>query len=153
MPAWLRRALFVAGAVWTFPNTLAGLLLGVPALACGARLRCSDEAIVFVDYPWGPGGALALGNVIVCTSPSLDVRCLSYAERAGLCRPSGTTLRLGDHERAHVRQAMVLGVFYLPAYLLCGGIGAHNRFEQAADRHAATGHGWWPWPRPDTTVR
>ena len=51
----------------------------------------------------------------------------------------------GDHERAHVYQAMALGVFFLPLYFLYGGISARNRFEQAADRYAETGRGWWPW--------
>jgi hypothetical protein len=37
---------------------------------------------------------------------------------------------------------------FLPAYFLCGGISWRNRFEQAADRYAQTGSGWWPWPRP-----
>jgi hypothetical protein len=53
---------------------------------------------------------------------------------------------LGDHERAHVYQYMALGPLFLPLYFLCGGISHRNRFEQAADRYALTGKGWWPWP-------
>ncbi|HEY2346275.1 MAG TPA: hypothetical protein VGH80_10385 [Xanthomonadaceae bacterium] len=145
MNRWLRRAAFVFGVAWAAPNTLLGLALGVPSLLFGARLRIGDGALVFVRYPWGPGGALALGNTILCTHETLDRPCTSYAERFGLCPPTGITQRLGDHERAHVHQAMALGVFFLPLYFLCGGISARNRFEQAADRYAATGHGWWPW--------
>jgi hypothetical protein len=57
-------------------------------------------------------------------------------------------VRLGDHERAHVYQYLALGPLFLPLYFLCGGISWRNRFEQAADRYAQTGKGWWPWPRP-----
>ena len=47
-----------------------------------------------------------------------------------------------------VLQYMVLGPLFLPLYLACGGVSVRNRFEQAADRYAHTGAGWWPWPRP-----
>lgn len=153
MNRWLRRALFVSGVVWTVPNTLLGLLVGLPALALGARMRAGDGALVFLRCPYGPGGALTLGNVIVCTHDSLDGRCMSYAERHRLCAPTGVTMRLGDHERAHVLQAMALGALFLPLYLLCGGISPRNRFEQAADRYALSGHGWWPWPRATEASR
>ena len=140
-----RRLLWLPGILWALPNTLAGLLLGLPALAFGATLKISDGALVFLHYPWGSGGALALGNVIVCTHPTLDYSCRTYAERFGVREAGGALHRLGDHERAHVHQAMVLGVFFLPLYFLCGGISARNRFEQAADRYAETGRDWWPW--------
>jgi len=145
MKSWMRRALFVPGAVWALPNTILGLLLGLPAVLFGALLRVSDGALVFLNYPWGAGSALTLGNTILCTHSTLDGSCRSYAERFGLCTPGGALLRLGDHERAHVYQAMVLGVFFLPIYFMCGGISARNRFEQAADRYAETGRGWWPY--------
>jgi hypothetical protein len=150
MKAWMRRALFVPGAIWALPNTILGLLLGLPALPFGARLRISDGALVFLRYPWGRGGALTLGNAILCTHATLDGLCCSYAERFGLCPPGGAWHRLGDHERAHVYQAMALGAFFLPLYFMCGGISARNRFEQAADRYAETGRGWWPWNRVRT---
>ena len=151
MKSWMRRALFVPGAIWALPNTLLGLLIGLPALLFGARLRICDGALVFLRYPWGPGGALTLGNTMLCTHITLDVTCKSYAERFGLCAPSGTHHRLGDHERAHVYQAMALGIFFLPLYFLCGGISARNRFEQAADHYAQTGRGWWPWSRAQSS--
>ena len=87
--------LFLFGVLWALPNTLMGLLLGLPALPFGARLRISDDALVFLRYPWGPGSALALGNVILCTHATLDGRCASYAERFGLCPPGGALHRLG----------------------------------------------------------
>lgn len=142
---WLGRAL---GIAWTLFNTVPGLLVGLAAMPFGARagLRRRDLAIVFDDVPWGPGGALTLGNVILHTGGSIDCDCLTYAHRAGLCEHPA--VRLADHEAAHVRQYMVLGPLFLPVYFLCGGIDVRNRFERAADRYALTGRGWWPWPAP-----
>lgn len=144
-----RRAILLAlGAAWTLPNTAVGLLLGALGMVGGARARWQpvELAVVFNRYPWGPGGALTLGNVILNTGPALQVACLTYACRAGLA--STPPVVLADHERAHVLQYMVLGPLFLPLYLLCGGVSVRNRFERAADRYAATGRGWWPWPTP-----
>lgn len=134
------------GALWTLPNTLAGLLAGAAGLAFGARAHVNRRecAIVFHRWPWGPGGAMTLGNVILHTGDSLDSRCATYAHRAGWCEDPD--ISLGDHERAHVFQYMALGPLFLPLYFLCGGINVRNRFERSADRYALTGQGWWPWP-------
>jgi hypothetical protein len=141
----LRWPGLVLGSIWTLPNTLLGLLLGAAGMARGALPRISDGAIVFHRYPWGPGGALTLGQVILHTGESLDVTCRTYAARAGLSPAEDCiTVRLGDHERAHVYQYLLLGPLFLPLYAICGGVSAHNRFERAADRYAAGG-GWWPW--------
>ena len=56
-------------------------------------------------------------------------------------------INIGDHERAHVYQYMVLGPLFLPLYLAFGGVSVRNRFERAADRYAQTGRGWWPFRR------
>lgn len=135
----------VLGMLWTVPNTLVGLLAGLAGVAFGARARLNrrDCALVFHRWPWGPGGAMTLGNVILHTGDSLDTTCATYSHRAGLCEERAIVL--GDHERAHVYQYMVLGPLFLPLYLLCGGISVRNRFEQSADRYALTGRGWWPW--------
>lgn len=134
----------MAGAVWTLPNTLLGLVVGLPGLLAGARMRWSrhDCALVFHHWPWGPGGALTLGMVVLHTGYTLDAACLTYEHRAGRCLHP--PVRLGDHERAHVFQYMTLGPLFLPVYLLCGGVGVHNPFERAADCYALHGHGWWP---------
>jgi hypothetical protein len=139
------RAAQVVGALWAAPLTLAGLLAGLAAWPLGARPRFSDAALVFHHFPLGPGGALTLGNVILHTGASLDEVARTYA-----CRAHGgdDCVRIGDHERAHVYQYLVLGILFLPLYFACGGVSARNRFEQAADRYALTGKGWWPWPRP-----
>ncbi len=145
MPRWVLRALQVLGAAWTLPNTVLGLFVGVLSLAFGAHVHASarDLAIVFHRVPWGPGGALTLGNVILHTGESLDSQCITYAHRAG--HGEEPWILLADHERAHVFQYMVLGALFLPLYLLSGGVSVRNRFERAADRYAQTGRGWWPW--------
>ena len=145
---WLLRPLQVLGLAWTLPNTALGLLAGAVALAGGARVRASarELALVFDGVPWGPGGALTLGNVILHTGESLDSPCVTYAHRAGLREEP--RILIGDHVRAHVFQYMALGPLFLPLYFLFGGVHVRNRFERAADRYALTGRGWWPWPRP-----
>jgi hypothetical protein len=145
MPRTFDIAVGVLGVLWTLPNTLAGLLAGCAGVACGARLhvRRRELALVFHRMPWGPGGALTLGNVILHTGDSLDAPCATYAHRAG--HAVEPAIVLADHERAHVFQYMALGPLFLPLYFACGGIGVRNRFERAADRYAHSGHGWWPW--------
>lgn len=138
------------GVVWASPYTLAGLVAGMAALALGARVTFSDAALVFHHVPFGPGGALTLGNVILHTGKTLDETAPTYA-----CRAHGGTdcVRIGDHERAHVYQYLVLGPLFVPLYFAFGGVSASNRFEQAADRYAMTGRGWWPWPRPQAGAK
>ena len=134
----------LAGASWTLPNTLVGLLAGVAGMPLGARACWNQRelALVFHHWPWGPGGAITLGNVILHTGESLDSNCSTYEHRAGRCvHPA---IVLGDHERAHVYQYMVLGPLFLPVYLACGGVSVRNPFERAADRYALIGRGWWP---------
>lgn len=143
MHSLARTGLFALGMLWALPLTLVGLLVGLLALALGAKVKHSDAALVFHRVPFGPGGALTLGNVILHTGESMDESATTYA-----CAARGSRdecVRIGDHERAHVYQYLALGLFFLPLYFACGGISARNRFEQAADRYALTGRGWWPW--------
>lgn len=143
-PAW-RLALLGLGALWTLPNTAIGIVAGLAGLVFGAHAhwRPGDCALVFHRWPWGPGGAITLGNVILHTGDSLDSPCATYAHRAG--HADEPHVLLADHERAHVYQYMVLGPLFLPLYLACGGVSVRNRFERAADHYARTGSGWWPW--------
>lgn len=138
------RILQGLGALWTAPNTLIGLVAGLAGMLAGARASWNqrDLAVVFREWPWGPGGAITLGNVILHTGPVLDVPCRTYAHQAGEC--TEPVIGLHHHERAHVYQYLVLGPLYLPVYLLCGGVSARNPFERAADVYAMTGRGWWP---------
>ena len=141
----MRTVWMLLGATWAVPNTLLGLLAGIAGMAFGAHAHWSrrELAIVFNAMPWGPGGALTLGNTILHTGPTLDAPCMTYAHRAG--RGVEPSILLADHERAHVFQYMALGPLFLPLYFVCGGIGVRNRFERAADRYARSGRGWWPW--------
>lgn len=144
MPVAALRALQVLGVLWALPVSMLGLVLGAAGMAAGARIGVSarDLAVVFRRFPWGPGGALTLGNVILHTGESLDRHCHTYAHAAG--HGEEPVILLADHERAHVYQYMVLGVVFLPLYLLGGGVSVRNPFERAADRYARTGQGWWP---------
>lgn len=137
-------ALRLLGILWTLPNTLIGLIGGSVGLLFGASAQFSrrDFALVFHHWPWGPGGAITLGNTILHTGDTLDSECLTYEHRAGRCEHP--RIKIGDHERAHVYQYMVLGPLFLPLYLICGGVSVRNPFERAADRYAMTGRGWWP---------
>jgi len=137
-------ALRVLGILWTLPNSLIGLIGGGVGLLFGASAQFSrrDFALVFHRWPWGPGGAITFGNTILHTGDTLDSECLTYEHRAGRCEHP--RIKIGDHERAHVYQYMVLGPLFLPLYLLCGGVSVRNPFERAADRYAMTGRGWWP---------
>ena len=148
LPASLRYIVLAIGAVWTLPNTLIGLAGGVAGMVAGAKPTWSGRelAVVFHRWPWGPGGAITLGMVILHTGGDLDQTCCTYEHRARWC--THPPVRLGDHERAHVYQYLALGPLFLPLYLLCGGVSVRNRFERAADRYALTGRGWWPWPKP-----
>jgi hypothetical protein len=143
----MRAILHGFGMLWASPNTLLGLIAGIAGIAFGAHAHLSrrEFAIVFHRMPWGPGGALTLGNTILHTGDTLDAPCITYAHRAG--RGIEPPIVLADHERAHVFQYMVLGPLFLPLYLACGGISVRNRFERSADRYACTGRGWWPWAR------
>lgn len=144
---WLlwHRVGLAAGMAWTLPNTLVGLALGVVGCVFGARVRWQrrERALVFRRWPWGRGGALTLGNVIIHTGQTLHTACCTYAHRAG--HGDEAAISLADHERAHVYQYLLLGPFFLPLYAFCGGVSVRNRFERAADRYAQTGRGWWPW--------
>lgn len=135
--------LFLLGMLWALPMSLVGLVGGVLTMPLGSRLRYSDHALVFSRFPFGPGGAITFGNVILNTAKDLDAIVVTYQ-----CRADGNRndcIRIGNHERAHVYQYMVLGMFFLPVYFLCGGISVKNPMERAADRYALTGRGWWPW--------
>jgi hypothetical protein len=146
-PSLTLRLLRLAGALWTSPNTMIGLLPGLCCLPFGARMqwRGADLALTFVRVPWrGAGGAITFGNVILCTGDELDTLCHTYAHRAG--HGAEPLVSLAAHERAHVYQYMLLGPLFLPLYALGGGVSARNPFERAADRYARDGGvAWWPW--------
>lgn len=145
----VRSILGVAGAVWALPLTVPMLLIALLAWPFGARFSTCGPMLVVTRFPIGPLGALALGQVVLSRLPSLDLCVPSYRAREARRRavPSPVLeerVHLGRHELAHVRQSLVLGPLFPVAYLLSGGVTHRNRFEQAADRYARSGRGWWP---------
>ncbi len=101
MPRWLLY-------LWPAPCTLLGLLLALPALALGARLRCV-QGVAEISGGWlgrraaqgvGPYNVLALtlGHVVLGSSAEVldDLRV---------------------HEHVHVRQYQHWGIAFVPAYL------------------------------------
>ena len=130
MGRWLARLPFY---LWASPASLVGLVLALPAVLAGARLRRIDGT---VEVGGGrlptwlqrlPGGidvaAITFGHVILGRDPDTLARC-----------------RL--HEQVHVRQYERWGVLFFPMYL---GSSAwqwlrgrdpywHNRFEAEAYR-------------------
>ena len=97
--------------LWTAPNTALGMVAGSIGVAFGAHahLRPRDLALVFHRMPWGPGGALTLGNIILHTGDTLDSPCVTYAHRAG--HGDEPAIVLADHERA-VRAWLVAVVMH-----------------------------------------
>ncbi len=134
----LSGALDFAGKVWTLPNTIVGLAVGIAGMPFGATISIGNNAIQFENYPWG-AGAITLGNSIIYargTTPN-DVGQL-YGDRR--------LLNVGLHERGHTYQYQAFGPFFIPTYLLTGGIRGRNPFEQGANNYAGGGS-WWPTTR------
>ena len=110
------RLLFLLGMIWAIPMSLVGMVAGLLTMPLGSRLKYSDHALVFSRFPFGPGGAITFGNVILNTANDLDAIVTTYQ-----CRADGNRndcVRIGNHERAHVYQYMVLGMFFLPLYFI-----------------------------------
>jgi len=111
------------GFLWTLPNTLVGLVLG---LLTFQRPRIVGQAIVFDRVPRGPTWVLArfrrvamtLGHVVLSARPL-----------------EGTLL---DHELVHVRQYRAWGPLFIPVYLALAVPFGYRRhpLERAAMRAA-----------------
>jgi hypothetical protein len=117
MPTWL-------GFVWTLPNTLLGLVLG---LLTFQRPRLEGGLVVFDRRPRGltwmlprlGRAAMTVGFVIVSAVP-VEGRLLA-------------------HERHHVRQYMAWGPLFIPVYLVLAVPFGYRRhpMERAAERASA----------------
>jgi hypothetical protein len=115
--------LAAVGFVWSLPNTVLGLVLGMLSFTAP---RARAGLIVFEGPPRGVTwvlsrmhrAAMTLGFVVLSTEPV-----------------EGPLLA---HERTHVRQSMVLGPFFVPAYLLLAIAFGYRRhpMERAARRAA-----------------
>jgi len=129
----------IVGKIWALPNTVIGLVIGLASLPFGGEIHLGNNAIQFTNVPFGPGGALTLGNIILYNAVSPGDYTSRYND------PSGPlTINYGFHENGHTLQNQVLGPLFLPVYLLNGGVSARNPFENAADDHAEGTGSWWP---------
>ena len=104
------KILSVLGKLWALPTTIVfGLTYGLLG-ACIAprkiRIRLENNAICFFNHPLlrGPALAVTLGNVIAFQFERADIEL------------NGSSL--GEHERQHTLQAEMLGIFYIPLYLI-----------------------------------
>jgi hypothetical protein len=123
--------------LWALPTTSIGLCVGGLTLLGGGKVARRDGVLEFrgalarvlLESPLLGASAATLGHVIL----GRDAKSLDA------CRV---------HEHRHVRQAEVLGPFFLPAYLLASvwaalRHGQHYRanwFEKDAARYTALGH-------------
>lgn len=121
MPTWL-------GFVWTLPNTLIGLVLGLftfqwPRLAHGVVLFDRAPRGLTRLMPRLGRTAMTVGFVILSARPV-----------------EGTLLR---HERHHLRQYCAWGPLFIPVYLLLAIPYGYRRhpMELAARRAAGEGAG------------
>ena len=98
----LLRSAIVPGMCWILRTPCSGCWRG--SSAARSVRACTGSG---ASWPWGRGGALTLGKVILHTGERLDTPCPTYAHRAGHgIQPS---VSLDDHERAHVYQYMLFG--------------------------------------------
>ena len=122
----------LARIAWASPNTLIGLTLALLGLPFGARLRRGEGAILISNYPylrWLPPVGVTFGHCILYrpgVGPDDPVR---RYDKTGW-------QRLGDHERAHVRQYERWGPFFLPVYLASALWPGVHWMERQADRWA-----------------
>jgi RHS repeat-associated protein len=129
----------LAGEVWTSPNTVVGVLIGLASLGFGGQYAgIHNNAMQFTNVPWGSGGALTIGNVQLYNNDTPGTLQPGY-DGLGPLEPTGL------HEEGHTYQYQLLGPFFAPLYFLSGGLAsASNPFEQAADYYSRGGS-WWPW--------
>jgi hypothetical protein len=122
----------VIGKIWTSPNTLLGLLIGLTGVPFGARIRRGDNAILFCNLPLLshlPPKAITFGNVVLYRRDAWPEREVRRYDGKG-------RQRIGDHERAHTIQYELWGPFFLPVYLLLALLPGAHPLETQADRWA-----------------
>jgi hypothetical protein len=96
------RHLTVLGGLWTFPNTLFGLLFAllsgaVPRPRAGLLVAESSRGLAYLFLTRRGFGAITFGRVITSAIP--------------------VSSRLLMHEAHHARQYEILGPFFIPIYL------------------------------------
>lgn len=101
----MRSVLHVLGSVWTFPNTALGLVAWLLLFPLGARCRLVSGVFEIEGRPIRKLLKTCFGGAIGVT---LGQSVLSWNE--------ATHTLARDHERVHVRQYLIWGPFFLPAY-------------------------------------
>jgi hypothetical protein len=100
-----RKILLALGSAWTLPNTLLGLTALVILMPFGARAHVLRGVVEIAGPPVKMLLKACFGGAIGVT---FGQTVLSWNE---------TTHRLArEHERVHVRQYLLWGPFFLPAY-------------------------------------
>lgn len=131
MRTYCKPLLKLIAYVWALPNTILGILLGLPMIIVGGKANIVDGVIEFHGgwagrfFATRPRpfcfGAITIGHTIL-----------------GTCQNTLGVLR--RHEHVHVRQYEQWGLFFLPAYGLsslweiCHGRDGYrqNYFERQA---------------------
>ena len=127
----LRVFLTLVRYAWAGLPTLLGVLLALPALACGATARVACGAVEVAGRPV----RLAIG----CLPRVLRFRAITFGHVIlGVDHGSLEAVRV--HEQVHVRQYERWGPLFLPAYVASSAIQLacgrdpyrDNRFEREA---------------------
>ncbi len=138
----------LAGKLWSAPNTALGLAYGLAGHAVGQanRLRPGDQpdpriqvgnnAVEFVNNPFGGVGAITLGNTITYGGDPLDPKDEFFTRKGTQPWSVEQGREFVEHERQHTVQGQQLGPFYLPSNLL-GGLNGLLR-----DRDWHSPHNW-----------
>jgi len=106
---WSRGACRLAAYLWTSPNTLVGVALGLAVCSLGGGFRLHDGVAEF------SGGRLEI--LLARVPPRLRFSAITFGHVViGVSEPVMVAVR--SHERVHVRQYERWGPLFLPAYLL-----------------------------------
>ncbi|MEM6405557.1 MAG: hypothetical protein AAF669_03030 [Pseudomonadota bacterium] len=143
LPGFPNPIVDIIGKIWTLPNTLVGILYGILGHILGwlqgtnPTISVGNNAIQFQNNPITQNGAaFTLGNTVHYSEQSYPDKMGAYGN---------PDVNVGLHEAAHTYQYQVLGILFLPVYLILGGANKNNRLEQAAQRYATHEGSWWPW--------
>ena len=129
------------------PNTAIGATIGFARVLAGAEYKIDREkGIIYFKVPAEElkegetkGSGLAIGNAINnfgIYGPNIGGR--PYADMVegndeNLNRNKKDIVLIEAHEMEHVYQSRNSGIFYLPSYLIKGGISGENEMEQKAN--------------------
>lgn len=135
----------LAGKLWSAPNTALGLAYGAAGHLVGQanRLRPGDQpdpriqvgnnAVEFVNNPFGGVGAITLGNTITYAGDPYDPNDPFFSREGTQPWSLEQGRELALHERQHTLQGQQLGPAYLPSNLFGGLSGLLRDGEWGGD--------------------